>query len=130
MNPRKRILIVEDSPVQALVLKETLLEYPLEVQWAPDGRIGLALAKYQLPHLIIMDVEMPELNGLETCRRLKANEETRDIPVILLTVRTETDFVAEGLDAGAVDYIPKDAFSTQVLLETMQQLRILEPAGT
>lgn len=127
MTRRKRILIVEDSPVQALVLKQTLVEHRLDVQWAPDGRIGVALAKYQQPDLIIMDIQMPELNGLEACCRLKEAEETRDIPIVLLTGHIEADYVAAGLEAGAVDFIPKDAFSTQVLLETLYQLNILGP---
>jgi CheY-like chemotaxis protein len=68
---------------------------------------------------------MPEMNGFEACRRLKKNDRTAHIPIIMLTVRTEPQALVQGIDLGAIDFIPKDAFSENVLLETLRQLHIL-----
>ncbi|MBN1488009.1 MAG: response regulator [Anaerolineae bacterium] len=121
----KKILIVEDSPVQALSLRHVLESRGLEVLWAGNGQIGLLMASQKHPDVIVMDVEMPKMNGLEACKHLKENPLTCNIPVIILTVRAEVDYVFEGLSLEAIDFIPKDAFSESVLLETLYQLDIL-----
>ena len=124
---RKKILIVEDSPVQALSLLRLLEKYDVDVKWALDGRIGVDLAHQFLPDLIVLDVEMPRMNGIEACQRLKKSDVTSEIPIVMLTVRDEPNYVIDGLDLGAIDYIPKDPFSGPVLLETLRQLEILPP---
>jgi CheY-like chemotaxis protein len=98
----------------------------LNVLWAANGKIGVTMAKDHLPDAIVLDIEMPEMNGFETCRHLKGAPETAKIPVIMLTVHTEPVALLEGIDVGAIDFIPKDAFSGSVLLETLRQLEILE----
>ena len=123
----KLILIVEDSPAQALALEYLLKEEGLEVLWAPDGEIGVTLARQYLPDLIVLDVEMPKMSGFEACRILKSDERTAHIPIVLLTVRDDTATALQGIDLGAVDFIPKDVFSSSVLLETIRQLGILPP---
>ncbi len=123
----KLILIVEDSPAQALALEHLLKEEGLEVLWAPDGEVGVALAHQYLPDLIVLDVEMPKMDGFNACRILKSDERTAHIPVVLLTVRDDATTALQGIDLGAVDFIPKDVFSSSVLLETIRQLGILSP---
>ena len=135
---RKKILVVEDSPVQALSLLRLLEKYEVDLKWALDGRIGVDMAHNFLPDLIILDVEMPRMNGIEACQHLKKSDVTSEIPIVMLTVRDEPNYIIDGLDLGAIDYIPKDPFSGPVLLETLRQLKILpqdngngaEPVGT
>jgi CheY-like chemotaxis protein len=125
-NHQKTILIVEDSVVQALSLMRLLEERDLNVLWALDGRIGVEMAHQHKPDLIVLDIEMPEMDGFEACKRLRESAVTGKIPIIMLTVRSEPDAVYRGLDLGAVDFIPKDVFSETVLLGTLRQLDLIE----
>ena len=129
MADRKTALIVEDSPAQALALRYVLAQEGLEVLWALDGRIGVALAYAHQPDVIILDIEMPNMNGFEACRALNQDSRTAGTPIIMLTVRSEPDSITQGIDMGAVDFIPKDTFSSKVLLETLRQLHILDGEG-
>lgn len=123
----KTVLVVEDSPVQAQALMELLGDtYHIQVLWAPNGRAGVEMALQHRPDLIIMDIEMPEMNGFEACKTIKSHPATSPIPIIMLTVRTEPHFVYEGLDLGALDFIPKDAFSAAVIIGTLQQMGLIE----
>lgn len=129
MQNHKTVLIVEDSPAQALALGHSLDKKGLQVLWAPNGKIGIAMAQEHLPDVILLDIEMPGINGIETCKQIKENAQTADIPIVMLTVHTEPILAAELLNRGAIDFIPKGAFSEAVLLETLRQLHILEDAG-
>jgi CheY-like chemotaxis protein len=122
----KTVLVIEDSLIQATALIRFFRQEGLQAIHAPNGLVGLTMAKQYRPDLILLDVEMPEMDGIEACRRLKEDPETTDIPVVMLTVRVEPDFVLKGIEGGAVDFIPKDAFSYSVLRETLRQLGILE----
>ena len=121
----KTVLIVEDSPVQALSLLKLLESQGLSVICAPNGVAGFELALQQLPDVIVLDIHMPEMDGIETCRRLKQENATINIPVVLLTAHTEIEAFRGGIEGGAIDFIPKDAFSDAVLLATLNQLSIL-----
>jgi two-component system sensor histidine kinase/response regulator len=118
----KTILIVEDSPTQAVHLQSALSHKGLEVLCAVNGRVGIRLAQEVHPDLIILDVQMPEVNGYEVARILKASPDTVDIPIIMFTRQDTPEAVQMGLQTGAVDYIPKDAFAHAVLLETIRQM--------
>jgi len=122
---QKTVLIVEDSPVQAAAIGELLTERDVEVLYAPDGQAGLLMAQRYLPDAIILDLEMPRMNGLDTCKYLKASPRTAGIPVVILTQHAEeTGLAVTGLERGAVDFIPKDSFADVAILETLRQLRI------
>ena len=126
-EPQKTVLIVEDSPVQATSIGHLLLEHGARVLYAPDGRAGLYIAQRYLPDAIILDLEMPRMNGLEACKRLKAAPETADIPVLILTRYADRlGLTSDGDKAGTIDFIPKDGFTNTVLVETLRQLCILE----
>ena len=126
----KTVLIVEDSPAQALALEHLLKEEGLQVLRASNGRSGVAMAQQHAPDVIVLDIEMPEMNGFEACKCLKEDPQTADIPIVMLTVRNETVMAMQGIDMGAIDFIPKDAFSGPVLLETLRQLHILPRSGS
>ncbi len=125
----KTILIVEDSPAQAMALEHMLREEGLDVLWASNGLEGIELAQRHLPDAIVLDIEMPKMGGFEACRRLKRDPQTSDTPIVLLTVRDDAATALLGIDLGAIDFIPKDAFSGSVLLETLRQLNILPGAA-
>ena len=121
-----KVLIVEDSHTQALHLQALLEKEGLDVALAFDGKSGLEMASQTPPAVAILDVQMPEMNGFEVCKQLKETSATADIPIIMLTCRDEHEAVLEGLQVGAIDYIPKDAFSDAVLLETLRQMGIIK----
>jgi len=118
----KTILVVEDSTTQALHLRTLLEREGMDVMWARDGRQGIDIAVEHLPNLVVLDIQMPDMNGFEVLRRLKAGPETAAIPVIMFTQFDDAQSVISGLETGAVDYIPKDAFAEAVLLETLRQM--------
>jgi twitching motility two-component system response regulator PilH len=122
---KKRILVVEDSPTQAMHLQALLEQAGLEVILAFDGRTGLQAAQETHPDLVVLDIQMPEMNGFQVCRQLKDTRTTADIPIIMFTRHDEEEAVVLGLQTGAVDYIPKDAFADAVLLETLRQMNFI-----
>lgn len=126
----RTVLIIEDSPTQALHLQALLEQEGLNVVLAEDGRIGLEVAQQLQPDLIILDLQMPEMNGFQVCRRLKDEDRTASIPVIMFTRHDDREAVVLGLQLGAVDYIPKDAFADAVLLETLRQMGLIVSRAT
>src|SRR5512136_2795368 len=102
-----RILIVEDAPANIQTLTATLKEKGYQLSVATNGRQALDVVARVRPALILLDVMMPEMDGFETCRRLKATDEWREIPVIFLTAKTETGDIIQGFELGAVDYVAK-----------------------
>jgi two-component system sensor histidine kinase/response regulator len=121
----KTILLIEDSATQALHLKLLLEQEGLEVAWASTGQMGLKMARQLLPDLILLDVQMPDMNGFQVCQQLKRAEDTNCIPVIMLTRFDDPETVTLGMQVGVTDYIPKDAFADAVLLETLRQMEMI-----
>lgn len=124
-NGGTTILLVEDTAVQALRFKANLEENGCTVRWVENGLDGVKAARETLYDLIILDIELPDIDGFEVCRRLKADPAVADIPVIMLTTRDRAEDALAGLGSGAVDYIPKDTFANLVLLETLKQMGLL-----
>ena len=121
----KTILVIEDSATQALHLQTLLQEVGLRVVCASDGPSGLSLAHRSRPDLIVLDVQMPGMNGFQVCQALKGSPETNKIPVIMFTRHDDPEAVILGLQTGVTDYIPKDAFADVVLLETLRQMGLV-----
>lgn len=126
----KVILVVEDSPTQALSINTILTEAGLRVICAINGRMGVRLAHQVRPDLIVLDVQMPDMNGFEVCEQLKKDPETANIPIIMFTRNDTPEAVQQGLQSGAIDYIPKDAFAMAVLLETFRQMGMVKDEKT
>ena len=111
MNPEipnpNRVLVIDDSdPIHKLVVARLKPE-GLEVTGERDGQAGIDRAIADPPDLILLDVDMPDLDGFEVCKKLKEHPSTRDVPIIFLTGTTSTDSKVRGLDLGAVDYVTK-----------------------
>jgi PAS domain S-box-containing protein len=123
------VLIVDDMPANLSVVVESLEGQGFRVLVALDGLEALERAAFSQPDLILLDVKMPGIDGYETCRRLKSNSETSDIPVIFMTSMSATADVIEGLAAGGVDYVTKPIrvdevvarIGTHLALRTLQQ---------
>ncbi len=125
VNGAASILLVEDTAVQAMRFKTNLEENGCAVRWVENGLDGLKAAREAYYDLIILDIELPDINGFEVCWRLKEDPAVADIPVIMLTTRDRAEDALVGLGSGAIDYIPKDAFAELVLLETLKQMGLL-----
>ena len=128
MDIRPTILAVDDTP-DNLTLLHGLLKDNYRVKVANGGQAALRILEGPaLPDLILLDVMMPEMDGYEICRRLKANPRTSDIPVVFLTAKSDTDAERFGLDLGAVDYISKPISPPIVLARVRNHLRLKDAA--
>jgi len=121
----KLAVIVEDSPTQAKQIAANLAEYDVRAVIAYDGPDGLRAVDEHKPDLIVLDVNLPTMDGFQVCRRLKRDPNTRNIPVIMLTAADDSEATLQGLEAGADDYIPKDMFAAENLTSTLYALGIL-----
>ncbi|NMG07445.1 response regulator [Brasilonema sp. UFV-L1] len=118
------ILIVDDTPTNLEVLFDFLAASGFSVLVAEDGESALARSEYAPPDLILLDILMPGMDGFETCSRLKANQLTKDIPIIFMTALSETVDKVKGLNLGAVDYITKPLQHEEVLARIELHLRL------
>lgn len=107
MSDVRRILAVDDEPHILKLVAFSLRSGGFEVLEASDGLSAIEVARTEQPDLVLMDVMMPALDGYEACRRLKADAATADIPVVMLTAKTQLCEQKTGLECGALDYICK-----------------------
>lgn len=119
---RPRILIIEDERGLTDVLTYNLQREGYDTVVAHDGQEGLRKAQMQLPDLIILDLMLPTLDGLEVCRELRAGERTRHVPILMLTAKAEETDQVVGFSMGADDYVTKP-FSVKVLLQRIKALQ-------
>ena len=118
------ILIVDDTPINLDILFEYLDAIGFEVFVAEDGQSALEQAEYTNPDIILLDVLMPGIDGFETCRRLKANPKTANIPVIFMTALADTGDKVTGFEVGAVDYVTKPLQYKEVLARLITHLTV------
>lgn len=103
----KKVLIIEDYPATANMITEILAAEGVESVIAPEGASGIEKAETEKPALILLDIMLPGMSGLEVCSQLKSNPATRAIPVVMVSVKTTAEDVKAGMAAGADDYIAK-----------------------
>jgi two-component system phosphate regulon response regulator PhoB len=120
--PRTRILIIEDERALTDVLAYNFEREGYETLVAHDGQEGLRKAQTLLPDLIILDLMLPTLSGLDICRAVRSGERTRDIPIVMLTAKAEETDQVVGFSLGADDYVTKP-FSVKVLLQRIKALQ-------
>lgn len=121
-----KILVVDDQPINIKLLQRKLERQGMEVQAAYNGKECLEVVEADPPNLILLDVMMPEMDGIETCAHLKSNPKTETIPVIFITAKTSKEGKLEGLGVGAVDYITKPIDLDETLARVNTQLRLQE----
>ena len=119
------ILVVDDQPINVQLLKRKLEREGIQIATAFSGAEALEAVKKAKPDLILLDVMMPDMDGIEVCQRLQANEDTRGVPVIFITARTGKESKIEGLNVGAVDYITKPIDLDETLARVQTQLRFV-----
>lgn len=121
------IMIVDDTPRNIQIVGNILRnEVDCDFSFATNGKEALGRIQKRPPDLILLDVMMPEMDGFETCAKLKESEDTRMIPVIFLTAKTETENVVRGFNLGAVDYVAKPFNPPELLARVRTQLSIKE----
>lgn len=118
-----KVLMVDDTPANIDVLRKVLTPEGYKLSFATNGEKALTIATRGLPDLILLDVMMPGMDGFETCQKLKSQESTKDIPVIFITAKTDTEDLVEGFRVGAVDYITKPFRQEEVCVRVHNHLQ-------
>jgi len=121
---RRAVLAIDDDSANLALLCDILKDRDLTILVAEDGDSGVERARFARPDLILLDVLLPGADGFETCRRLKADAATAEIPVIFMTALSEADFKVKGFECGGVDYITKPFERREVLARVGVHLRI------
>jgi DNA-binding response OmpR family regulator len=124
--PVPKILVVDDQPINVQLLKRKLEKEGIEILTAYNGQEALDQVARVKPDLILLDVMMPDMDGIEVCQRLQSDEASRHIPIIFVTARTSKEGKLEGLGVGAVDYITKPLDLDETLARVQTQLRFVQ----
>jgi diguanylate cyclase (GGDEF)-like protein len=119
-----KILIVDDTPENIDVLRQTLAPEGYKISVAPSGEKALNIAQRVIPDLILLDIMMPGIDGFETCARIKKDPLLKDIPVIFISAKSETEDIVEGFNHGGVDYISKPFRQEEVFARVNTHLKI------
>jgi phosphoserine phosphatase RsbU/P len=122
VNNKGNILVVDDKPDNLRLLVNLLSEQGYKVRPVPSGKLALSGAQAIPPDIILLDVMMPEMDGFEVCKRLKKNNETKDIPIIFLTAKVETNDIVKGFDMGGADYVCKPFQTAELLARIKTQI--------
>lgn len=122
----KKILVIDDLPENVFMLQDRLEHEGFEVLTAYDGYTGIDKAKSELPDLILLDIMMPDITGLEVCKILVNEPTTKEIPIILVTAKSGAEDTKEGLEAGAFDYIKKPFNRIELLARVKSALKLSE----
>jgi DNA-binding response OmpR family regulator len=122
----KKILLVDDSPTAILWQRMILEEDRYEIVVATDGEEGIRVARAERPDLVLLDVTMPRMSGFDALRALRADDDLRDIPVIMVTTRGRMPDVMEGYESGCNEYITKPLDRAELLMKVRSYL----PAAT
>ncbi|HEX8618104.1 MAG TPA: response regulator [Thermoanaerobaculia bacterium] len=122
MLSKKKVLLVDDSQTVLLMEKMILTKGPYVLVVARDGEEAIVKAEQERPDVILMDVVMPRMNGIEACRAIRSNKTTADIPIIMVTTRGEEENVEAGYASGCNDYITKPINGVELLTKLQNVL--------
>ena len=122
----KKILVIDDLPENIFILQDRLAQEGYEVITAYGGNDGMEKAYSTLPDLILLDVMMPDMSGLDVCKTLVNDEKTKHIPIILVTAKAGAEDTKEGLEAGAFDYIKKPFNRIELMARVKSALKLSE----
>src|SRR5215510_11758866 len=118
------ILIVDDEPMNLDILRTRLAVHGYEILTATNGEEALAVAQTQHPDLILLDIMMPKIDGIDVCRRLKTDASLPFVPIILVTAKADSKDVVAGLEAGADEYLTKPVDQAALVARVKSMLRI------
>lgn len=119
-----KLLLVDDTPANLDILYNILEAQGYQISVAPNGKIACTVADHDVPDLILLDVMMPVMDGFETCKELRKNEKTKNIPIIFITAKTETEDIVKCFNLGAVDYIAKPFRHEEVCVRVKTHLQL------
>ncbi|MCY1125629.1 phosphate regulon transcriptional regulator PhoB [Frigidibacter sp. RF13] len=123
------VLVVEDEPAQREILAYNLEAQGFRVAQADDGEEALLMVAEDTPDVIVLDWMLPSVSGIEVCRRLKSRAETKGVPIIMLSARSEEVDLVRGLETGADDYVVKPYSVAELMARVRTQLRRTRPAS-
>jgi len=129
-NRKPSILIIDDNPMNLLLASKVLEIDNYDSTTAESGLEGIAQIEKEMPSLILLDINMPEMDGYEVCRLIKKVEKWKDIPIIFLTAQIHTENLVEGFEAGGVDYITKPYKNEELLVRVKNHLELAESRRT
>ena len=121
------VLIVEDSPTQAAQIAAHLSRFDIQVIVAGNGAQGLRIVSIEKPDLIVLDVNMPTMNGYQMCQRIRRDPQTRNLPIIMLTTDDSLESIQKGMNVGADGYIIKGDQAITKLLSILRFYELLDP---
>ncbi len=119
---RPKILLVDDSATALMMEKMLLASEPVRVVTAVEGREAITKAVAERPDLVLLDVVMPDLDGFEVCRILRTKDGLRDVPIVMITTRGESENIATGYASGCTDYITKPIKAAEFLAKVREHL--------
>jgi len=125
-NQKPSILIIDDNPMNLMLASKVLEMNNYDTTTAESGPEGIELIEEKIPSLILLDVNMPEMDGYEVCRKIKEVEKWKEIPIIFLTAQIHTENLVEGFEAGGVDYITKPYKSEELLVRVKNHLELAD----
>ncbi len=117
----KKVLVIDDEEELLTLLKVRLESAGYSVSLANDGKMGIQQAKEQKPHVILLDLMMPEMDGFQVCQQLKSDQKTEEIPIVALTCLGEEEAAKKALKLGVKSYIVKP-FDSEMLLTTLREV--------
>ncbi len=123
INSNDSILVIDDKPDNLRLLVSLLSEQGYQVRPFPNGKLALTSAHAIPPDLILLDVMMPDMDGFEVCKKLKNDDNTKEIPIIFLTAKTEPKDIVKGFEVGGVDYVTKPFITTELLARVKNQIK-------
>ncbi|SNR63707.1 hybrid sensor histidine kinase/response regulator [Lutibacter flavus] len=121
---KKVILIVDDNANNLKLIANVLTGSNYDFRMAKSGKLALSILEKTKPDLILLDIQMPEMDGYETCRRIRKNKETDNIPIIFLTANTDSESVNEAFKAGGVDFVTKPFYSEELLARINTHIKL------
>ena len=125
-NSQYTVLVVDDVPVNILLVKGMLAKQKFKVLSATSGQQALEVLTHEHPHCILLDILMPNMNGFETTRAIRANPKTQDIPIILLSALNSDSDIKEGMDAGANEFVTKPFVQERLIASIQNQIKSAE----
>lgn len=119
---KKTVLLIEDEAPLQKTLEDALTSKELGLISALDGEIGIRLAKQKKPDLILLDLKLPGISGIQVCKKLKGDEETKDIPIIVLTNVEDMESIQEAINLGATAYLLKINYKLGEIVEKVRKI--------
>ncbi|MEM9220648.1 MAG: response regulator, partial [Cyanobacteria bacterium P01_F01_bin.150] len=124
MKAKAEILVVDDTPANLEVVSNILSKAGYRIAIATNGERALKLLQHRVPDLILLDIQMPGINGFQTCEQIKSHPDLNSIPIIFLTALADTESIVKGFSLGAVDYVTKPFREIELLARVQTHLRL------